>query len=108
MLFGSEMFRLFKICSIGCLYCMFLLLEKLKLCVDNDPLIIICYSMHYFYSIPKISCTAASKTYSCLYSSSINLLHLLNIELDPRVAEVIKSVHICPQVVYGIAGEIGK
>lgn len=87
---------------------MFLLLEKLKLCVDNDPLIIICYSMHYFYSIPKISCTAASKTYSCLYSSSINLLHLLNIELDPRVAEVIKSVHICPQVVYGIAGEIGK
>lgn len=64
--------------------------------------------MHYFYSVPKISCTVASKTYSCLYSSSINFLHLLNIELDPRVGKVIKSIHICPQVVNGIAGEIDK
>lgn len=64
--------------------------------------------MHYFYSVLKISCIVDSKTYSYLYSSSINLLHLLNIELDPRIAEVIKSIHICPQVVYGIAGEISN
>lgn len=42
----------------------------------------------------------------CLYSSSIELLYLPNIELDPSDAKAFKSVYVCPQVVYSVAGNI--
>lgn len=86
MLFGSLILRILKIFSIGCHYCKFLLIEKLKLCMGHWAIwkylqhcvLFLLFSWNFMYY--------CSPNLSCLYSSSIGLLHLPNIELDSRNA----------------------